>query len=229
MARMASSTRSVDAPPATPTIRSKTIEVFADVRCPFAHVGLVRFMEKRREVGATGVSLVVRAWPLELVNGVPLDAGMISHKVRALRDQVAPNLFRGFDERVFPSTSMPALRLEAWARRQSVDAGERVSLALRAAMYECGRDIADMGVLRDIAAACGVGVPLLESDNDVIADWRDGQQRGVVGSPHFFAAEGNWFCPSLTITHSDGGLRMADNRDGFDRFAADCFGGAESR
>ncbi len=145
--------------------------------------------------------------------------------VRALRDQVAPNLFRGFDERAFPATSMPALRLEAWARRQSVGAGERVSLALRDAMFEHGRDIADAEVLREIAARCGVDVPLAESDNDVIADWRDGEHRGVVGSPHFFAAEGNWFCPSLTITHSGSGLRMADNRDGFDRFAAMCLDG----
>lgn len=227
---MTSSTRSFAAPQfAVPVARSRTVEVFADVRCPFAYVGLLRFVEKRHEVGARDVSLVVRAWPLELVNGAPLDAGLISQKVRALRDQVAPDLCRGFDERAFPATSMPALRLEAWARRQSADAGERVSLALRVAMFEHGRDIADVGVLREIAASCGVDEPVPVSDNDVIESWLAGKERGVVGSPHFFAAEGNWFCPSLTITHADGGLRMADNRDGLDWFEGICLGGADPR
>lgn len=229
MTMMTSSIRSFDAQVAGPFSPLRTVEVFADVRCPFAYVGLLRFVEKRREVGASDVSLVVRAWPLELVNGVPLDAGLMSQKVRALRDQVAPSLFSGFDERAFPATSMPALRLEAWARRQSADAGERVSFALRSAMFEHGRDIADVEVLRDIAASCGVDDPVPISDNDVIEDWLAGKQRGVVGSPHFFAAEGHWFCPSLTITHADGGLRMSDNRDGLDRFAAICLGGGDLR
>ena len=30
----------------------------------------------------------------------------------------------------------------------------------------------------------------------MIADWRDGERRGVIGSPHFFAPGGNWFCPA---------------------------------
>ena len=98
----------------------RDVEVFADVRCPFTHVGLRRFVARRRlsSPSTDNVSLVVRAWPLELVNGAPLDARMISQKVSALRHQVAPTLFRGFDEDAFPATSMPALILEAAARRQ---------------------------------------------------------------------------------------------------------------
>ena len=170
---MTSSIRSFDAQVAGPFSPLRTVEVFADVRCPFAYVGLLRFVEKRREVGASDVSLVVRAWPLELVNGVPLDAGLMSQKVRALRDQVAPSLFSGFDERAFPATSMPALRLEAWARRQSADAGERVSFALRSAMFEHGRDIADVEVLREIAASCGV--------DDPVSNLRQRRHRGLAG------------------------------------------------
>jgi 2-hydroxychromene-2-carboxylate isomerase len=110
------------------------------------------------------------------------------------------------------------------ARRQSADIGERVSLALRDALFERGRNIADPNVLRDIAASCGVQERLGEVD-EVIADWRDGERRGVIGSPHFFGASGNWFCPTLTITHLDGELRMADNGEGLDRFAAACLSG----
>ena len=49
------------------------LEVFADVCCPFTHVGLRRIVRRRAELGRDDVVLVVRAWPLELVNGVPLD------------------------------------------------------------------------------------------------------------------------------------------------------------
>ena len=110
---MTGPTRFIAAPPrGVAGAQCRIVEVFADVRCPFAHVGLLRFVERRRELGADDISLVVRAWPLELVNGTPLDAAMIAQKVRALRDEVAPALFRGFDEGNFPATSMPALRLE---------------------------------------------------------------------------------------------------------------------
>src|SRR3954464_13451066 len=47
------------------------IEVFADVACPFTHVGLCRLVARRRESNSDAV-LWVRAWPLELVNGEPL-------------------------------------------------------------------------------------------------------------------------------------------------------------
>ena len=49
------------------------IEVFADIWCPFAHVGLLAIAEERIRTGRFDVAIRVRAWPLELVNGVPLD------------------------------------------------------------------------------------------------------------------------------------------------------------
>ena len=49
------------------------IEVFADIACPFAHVGLRRFVTERERRGLDRPRLRVRAWPLELVNGKPFD------------------------------------------------------------------------------------------------------------------------------------------------------------
>lgn len=76
------------------------IEVFADVVCPFTHVGLRRLVERRHELGSSAV-LRVRAWPLELVNGEPLAADVVAEEVRELREQVAPtcsqvSIRRGF-------------------------------------------------------------------------------------------------------------------------------------
>ncbi|MFZ4518319.1 MAG: disulfide bond formation protein DsbA, partial [Microthrixaceae bacterium] len=70
-----------------------TIEVFADVSCPFAHVGLRRVVQERDRRGRTDVVLRVRAWPLEVVNGEALDGPHVAEKVDALRAQVAPDLF----------------------------------------------------------------------------------------------------------------------------------------
>ena len=84
------------------------IEVFADVGCPFTHVGLRRMVDRRDELGRTDVVLRVRAWPLEHVNHTPLDPAFIAEEVAAIRVQVAPDLFTGFVPGAFPATSLPA-------------------------------------------------------------------------------------------------------------------------
>lgn len=49
----------------------RVVEVFADITCPFTHVGLRRLVRHRESVGRNDVVLRVRAWPLELVNDEP--------------------------------------------------------------------------------------------------------------------------------------------------------------
>src|SRR5262245_18171405 len=48
---------------------TRLIEVFADVVCPFTHVGLRRLVGYRERAQREDVAIRVRAWPLELVNG----------------------------------------------------------------------------------------------------------------------------------------------------------------
>ena len=114
------------------------IEVFADVACPFTHVGLRRFVDRRAELGRDDVTLRVRAWPLEIVNGQPLDPHFIAEEVDDIRQQVAPALFQGFTEAAFPASSLPALTLAAAAYDENLATGERVSLALRDLLFEQG-------------------------------------------------------------------------------------------
>jgi 2-hydroxychromene-2-carboxylate isomerase len=208
----------VSDPPGAP----RRIEVFADVRCPFTHVGLHRLVDRRRQLGREGVVLWVRAWPLELVNGAPLDPALIAEEVEELRAQVAPELFAGFEPDRFPVSSMPALRVAAAAYAQSAASGERVSLALRRAVFEDGRDIADPTVLAAIVSDVGLAGLAEATDEDVVADWREGEQRGVVGSPHFFVADESWFCPALDITRRDGHLQISSDAAAFERFVAAC-------
>jgi predicted DsbA family dithiol-disulfide isomerase len=196
------------------------IEVFADVACPFTHVGLRRLVARRAGSGRDGPALVVRAWPLELVNGEPLDPGFVAEEVEALRDQVAPDLFAGFDPAVFPVTSIPALALAHAAYAVDVPTGERVGLALREALFERGRDICDVSVLGELASEHGVPVHAGADVAAVRADWEAGRRRGVLGSPHFFVGESGYFCPALDIRRIGGELRIRQDRGSLDRLLA---------
>jgi predicted DsbA family dithiol-disulfide isomerase len=196
------------------------IEVFADVVCPFTHVGLRRLVARRAGPEGDAPVLVVRAWPLELVNGRPLDREFVAEEVEALREQVAPDLFAGFDPAAFPVTSIPALALAHAAYAVDARTGKRVSLALRNALFEQGRDISDVSVLGEIASDHGVEVHARSDVAAVRADWEDGRRRGVLGSPHFFVGGDGYFCPSLDIRRVDGELHIRPDSGSLDRLLA---------
>ena len=128
------------------------IEVFGDVTCPFTHVSLVRLVERRDHAGLR-VPIHVKAWPLELVNGEPIGSDLVAEEIAALHEEVAPDLFDGFDPLAWPGTSLPALALTAAAYRVNPTLGEQVSLEVRFALFEAGRDISTPEVIADIAAA----------------------------------------------------------------------------
>ncbi len=194
------------------------IEVFADVCCPFTHLGLRRLIEQRRLLRRDEPRLLVRAWPLELVNGTPLDADFVSEEVDELRRQVAPDLFRGFDPSSFPSTSLPAFATAAAAYQRSLASGEALSLAIRSALFEEGRNIADPKVLADIARRHSLPPAEEEDQRRAFEDMREGQARGVIGSPHFFLTTGSVFCPTLRITRDDGHLRITIDEESMQNF-----------
>ena len=123
------------------TTPGPTIEVFADIWCPFAHVGLRAIEEQCVRTGRADVAIWVRGWPLELVNGAPLDPTVTWEHAENLREQVAPKLFRHLDVDRFPSSTLDALALANRAYRTDLQVGERVSFALRDALFEEGRDI----------------------------------------------------------------------------------------
>ena len=196
------------------------IEVFADIVCPFTHVGLRRLIEAR-DVRGPSPLVRVRAWPLEWVNGAPLAPDLAAREVDALRSSVAPDLFAGFDAATFPRTSVPAFGLAAAAYLLDDATGEAVSLAVRTALFEEGRDVSDPDVLRAIGAPFGV-VPLdaRTAEAATRSDWERGRARGVLGSPHFFVGEHSWFCPSLEIRHGRDGFEVTPAPDAMREFYA---------
>lgn len=203
-----------------------TVEVFADVLCPFTHVGLHTLIDRRTQRGLDEPRLRIRAWPLELINGAPLDPDHIAAEIVALRASVRPDLFTGFSVETFPRTSMAAFALTAAADRTGDPALiEKVGMALRDEVFEHGLDIGRPEVVQAVAARFGL-TPL---DADVAeaavrADWAEGKKRGVVGSPHFFTPDGGgWFCPGLAISRDAAGEFTVAWKEGSEAFVDSVF------
>lgn len=205
----------------------RTVEVFADVLCPFTHVGLRTLLDRRAERGLDEPRLLIRAWPLELINGQPLDAHHVAAEIEALRDSVRPDLFTGFSIEAFPATSMPAFALAAAAETTGDPVlMEEVGIALRNALFEDGRDIGRPAVVTDIAERFGLE-PLdrRAAEASVRMDWDEGKGRGVAGSPHFFTEDGaDWFCPGLAISRDEVGDFVVAWKQGTEAFLTSVFG-----
>ena len=176
------------------------IEVFADIWCPFAHVGLRAIEEQRARADRSDVTIRMQAWPLELVDGAPLDPSVSKKHADDLRNQVALGLFAHLDVDRFSTSTLEALALANRAYRTDLQVGERVSFALRDALFEVGRDISDPVALEYLDHDLGVVMPDESDRAAVLADWDEGKRRGVLGSPHFFCGDTDVFCPSLDIT-----------------------------
>ena len=200
------------------------IEIFADVWCPFAYVGIRRVFQYRDEIGRSDVPIIARSWPLELVNDAPMAQAKALGNCDALRRQIAEDQFANTELSNFPSTTLDALTLIAQAYEQDVSAGEKASIVIREAIFELGHDVADQSVLRGLAANLGVSyVP--DADHTLVRrDWEEGKARGVVGSPHFFNGSVGVFCPSLQLTRTeDSGLIIQANSEKLAAFLTTCF------
>ena len=200
------------------------IEVFADLVCPFTHVGLRRIVAERDARGRSDVTLRVRAWPLELVNGKPMDPEFLRTEIEPLRASVAPDLFTGFNAATFPTTSMMAFALTEAAYRNSPATGEAIAMDLRTELFENGADIGQHAVIESIGKNHGMAVAHLDNERDaIIRDWNEGKARGAVGSPHFFIGDKGFFCPTLSIEHDDNGFRISVDERAVQAFFDRCF------
>ncbi|MFV0458334.1 MAG: DsbA family protein [Actinomycetales bacterium] len=181
---------------------TRVVEVFAEVGCPFAYVGLTRMLAERDRREAD-VIFRIRAWPLELVNGEPMDPEHIVAEVADIRRQVAPDLFADTRVETFPATSLPAFALISAAYAHSDQVGERVAMQVRRAIFENGENVSHPQTLSRIADQFGVQTP---ADSDLVeGEYAMGRERGVVGSPHVFVDGYSVFCPSLSISKQDDG------------------------
>ena len=202
----------------------ENIEVFADIWCPFTHVGLRMVDSYRKKIGREDVAIIVKSWPLEWVNGSPMNPDKTKANCTALRQQVASDAFANVDFGAFPKSTLDALSLVSQAYDVSAKLGEKASFAVRDALFERGEDIADPLVLQAIGEAIGLN---FQPDSDHLAvkrEWEEGKARGVQGSPHFFHSEENVFCPSLVISKSENhGMEIHTDAARLQGFLETCF------
>ncbi len=200
------------------------VEVFADVGCPFAHMGLSMLVAERARRQRDDVALRVRAWPLEIINGVGFSGEAVATKAEALRSQLDTDRFAGFDGSSYASSFLPAMELTALAYETDAGIGESVALEVRQLTFEAGVDVADPTVLAAVAARHRLVLPEPLGQRRVEADLAEGRSRGVIGSPHFFVAGSDSFCPALDIRTTDSGLEVSVARDGLRSLIELCFG-----
>ena len=205
----------------------ESIIVYADLLCPFTHAGLHTLLDRRAMLGVTVPQLDIRAWPLELVNGQPLDAHHVAAEIVGMRATVCPDLFEGFSVVAFPSTAMVAYSLTvAAAATRDISLIEAVGMALRDAVFEEGLDIADGNVIADLARGFGLDpTDRVTTEAAVRSDWAQGKRQGVVGSPHFFVGAENYFCPGLDISRDEHGVFHIAWKPNAQEFFDRAFGG----
>ncbi len=195
------------------------LEVFADITCPFTHVGLRKVAAEVEKFGGE-VEVIVRAWPLEWVNGAPLESAAVEMKIAALEEQLGSGDFGGFRQDTWPGTTIPALNLAAAAFAIDAATGLAVSVALRDALFQEGKDVSDPAVLTRIAGTFHLDPPAADVDARVQADYDEGVRKGVRGSPDFWMGDEEFFCPALTLGQKDGHLTAEFDSAGFERFMA---------
>ncbi len=202
------------------------VEVFADVMCPFTHIGLARFAEERARRDRTDVTLRVHAWPLEVINDKAHDAGFIGEEVDQIRALMDGDYFDGFERNRFPASTISPMALACAANSVGDDVGEAVSLELRDLLFRKGVDVSDPGVLAELAGRHSVAFDPTDHEAHrevVMADHRRGEQMGVIGSPHFFTGHGDFFCPALDVGRDDSGnLRVTPDPASFEAFLSAC-------
>lgn len=169
------------------------------------------------------VPLLVRAWPLELINGKPLDPVVTATHVAELRD-VVPDLFARFEPTAMPASTLSALALVEALNDMDPWRGERVSVLLRDTLFEQGRPIDD-ALLATLALDNGLDESVLGEVGRVEERWAEGQARGVKGSPHIFVGHEDMFCPLLDIERDQfGALQMHERLERLRSLLADGLG-----
>jgi predicted DsbA family dithiol-disulfide isomerase len=196
----------------TPTLaerRTLTIDLWADIACPWCWIGEHRLLAAVERLRAARPEVhVALAWrPYQLQpqlprGGVPWEtfarekfgsaermATMFGHVAQA---GAADGLDFRFDRITVAPNTTDAHRLVLWTQARTPDGALATADALFRAHFAEGRDVTDRGVLAEIAAALGHDAAearaMLDADAheaEVRAAGREAGQLGIRGVPFF--------------------------------------------
>jgi predicted DsbA family dithiol-disulfide isomerase len=175
-----------------------TIEVWSDLLCPFAYVGLLRLRRARARLGLD-TRIEHHTFPLELFNGPHPRRGTDTEAVGLgqIEPEAAFRVWTAADD-LYPHTVLLAAEAVHAASAQNLTAGEELDLAVRRAFWTQSRSISHRQVILDVAAA----IPQVDVD-ELTAALDDGRHRKQVMTD--FAVAGSDAIPaSPTFRLADG-------------------------
>ena len=173
------------------------LTVYSDLNCPWAYLFSIR-LRRTLERQARPAQVQWRSWPLELVNERGTPWSIVSSEIPVVA-QLEPAHFSAPDRDSWPSTLLPAM--EAVKVADAVGgsaAADRYDAAARRAFFLDKRDLSLRSTLIELAGETGLDRERFRAELDgggqrraVIADWHDGRERGVQGSPHVLLPDGS--------------------------------------
>lgn len=175
-----------------------TIEVWSDLLCPFAYVGLLRLRRARERLGLD-VRVDHHTFPLELFNGPHPRRGTDTEAVGLgqIEPEAGFRVWTAADD-LYPHTVLLAAEAVHAASAQGLTAGEELDLALRRAFWTGSRSISHRQVILDVAAA----VPQVDVA-ELTAALDDGRYRKQVMAD-FAVASTDAIPASPTLRFADG-------------------------
>lgn len=208
-------------------IPEKTVVVFADIGCPWAHAAVHRFYETRARLGLEEIVLDVRAFPLEVFNSRPTPKRTLDAEI-PVAGGLSPDAGWQLWARQpfeYAVTTLPAMESVYAAKVQSVRGAETLDRLLRKAFFGESRTISMRHVILDVARS----VPELDLDRlakdldsgtfrrNLFDDFELAKTSAVKGSPHFFAPDGSDFHNPGVKLHWEGdagtGFPVVDEDD----------------
>ena len=197
----------------TVDVQPGTIVLFSDIACPWATVAVERFHEARERSGAP-VTLVHRAFPLELVNDRPTPKPILDAEI-PVTAKLVNGVFRSWSGQLheWPVTTLLALE----AVRAAGDRAEALDRALRRAFFHDSRCISMRSVVLDVAESVGADVEAALDDGRyrraVMDDLALARSRSVKGSPHAFLPDGTDVHNPGIVLHWTAGRPVIDTDD----------------
>lgn len=181
-----------------------TICVFGDIACPWARLAMHRLNETRARVRLEdSVAFDLRAFPLELINERSTPKQILDVEVPVAAELEPGAGWSPWTRRTweYPVTTLLAMEAVHAAKEQSLQASERLDLALRTALFRDSRCVSLHHVVIEVAEEVdGVDAKMLEDAlvdgshrRNVFEDLEVSRRAEVEGSPHLFLTDGGSF------------------------------------
>ncbi|SER10282.1 DsbA family oxidoreductase [Actinokineospora terrae] len=187
-----------------------TIVFYADIGCPWAHIAAYRLHTTRERLGLTErVRFDVRAFPLELINDMATPKLILDAEIPVaggLAPEAGWQVWQG-PTHEYPVTTVLAMEAVEVAKKQGLEASERLDRALRLALFGQSRNISMRHVVLQIAGEAGVDVEAVKAG--LVEGWARAEIERQVplcagdtvqGSPTLFLPDGS--------AHHNPGVRL---------------------